>query len=57
VLHENLIPENSHLSPSPAAFTLLVLIGVVVTKEAIFRMLSARAEAVGSRALQVDAWP
>ena len=40
----------------PAAFTLLVLIGVVVTKEAMFRMLSARAEAIGSQALQVDAW-
>ena len=40
----------------PAAFTLLVLVGVVVTKEAMFRLLSARAEAIGSRALQVDAW-
>ncbi len=41
---------------SPAAFTLLVLVGVVVTKEAMFRMLSTRAEAIGSQALQVDAW-
>ncbi len=40
----------------PAVFTLLVLVGVVVTKEVMFRMLSARAEAIGSQALQVDAW-
>lgn len=41
---------------SPAVFTLLILVGVVATKEGMFRMLSTRAEAIGSQALQVDAW-
>ena len=40
----------------PAGFTLFVLVGVLITKEAMYRMLSTRAEAIGSRALQVDAW-
>lgn len=40
----------------PAVFTLLVLVAVVATKEAMFRMLSSRAKAIGSRALEVDAW-
>ena len=40
----------------PAVFTLFVLVAVVITKEAMFRMLSSRAEAIGSRSLKVDAW-
>jgi len=40
----------------PAGFTLLVLIGVLVTKEGMFRMFSTRAKAIGSHALYVDAW-
>ena len=40
----------------PAVFTLVVLVGVVATKEAMFRMLSAKGKAIGSQALQVDAW-
>ena len=41
---------------APAGFTLIVLIGVLLTKEAMFRTLSARGRAIGSQALQVDAW-
>lgn len=41
---------------APAVFTLLILIGVVATKEAMFRMLSAKAKSIDSQALYVDAW-
>lgn len=49
--HEIRIPHET-----PAPFTLAVLAGVVVVKEVIFRVLSARAEATGSRLLGTDAW-
>lgn len=41
---------------APASFTLIVLVGVVITKELMFRVLSARGRAIGSQALQVEAW-
>jgi len=41
---------------SPAPFTLAVLVAVIVTKELLFRTLFARAEIVGSRAMETDAW-
>ena len=46
------------LSPQevPESFTLLVLVGVLVAKESMFRVLSARGREIGSRALHVDAW-
>ncbi|MDT8367777.1 MAG: cation diffusion facilitator family transporter [Longimicrobiales bacterium] len=40
----------------PAPFTLGVLIGVVVTKEALHRYARHAGEALGSRAVQADAW-
>ena len=43
-----------HAAPRP--FTLLVLVGVVATKEALFRTIFAKGEAIGSRALVADAW-
>jgi cation diffusion facilitator family transporter len=46
------------LSPrgAPAAFTLIVLIVVIATKEVLFRRVVAVGEAVGSTAVKVDAW-
>ena len=43
-----------HAAPRP--FTLLVLVGVVATKEALFRTIFAKGEAIGSQALVADAW-
>jgi cation diffusion facilitator family transporter len=40
----------------PESFTLLVLVGVLIAKEAMFRVLSARGREIGSRALKTDAW-
>jgi cation diffusion facilitator family transporter len=40
----------------PAPFTLLVLIGVVATKEAMFRLLFRTGKSIGSKAMQTDAW-
>ena len=42
--------------PSPAAFTLVVLIAVVVVKESLFRLANRRGREVESRAVQSDAW-
>lgn len=50
-VHEIRIP---HAAPAP--FTLGVLALVVVVKEGVFRFLSARAAATGSRLLGNDAW-
>ena len=46
------------LSPqeAPESFTLLVLVGVLIAKETMFRVLSARGREIGSRALNADAW-
>jgi len=41
---------------APAAFTLVILVGVVVTKEVMFRVLFRTGEAIGSTAMQTDAW-
>lgn len=40
----------------PAAFTLAVLVGVVVIKETLFRRVRVVGGEVGSRALETDAW-
>lgn len=40
----------------PAPFTLAVLIGVVTTKEVMFRILMRTGEEIGSKAMQTDAW-
>lgn len=42
--------------PAPAPFTLVVLIGVVVLKEGLFRLASRRGKEVESSAVQSDAW-
>jgi cation diffusion facilitator family transporter len=42
--------------PAPAAFTLGVLILVVIVKEVLFRTFRDRNREVGSRALESDAW-
>lgn len=41
---------------SPAAFTLLILVGVVITKEVMFRVLFRTGTSIGSKAMQTDAW-
>jgi cation diffusion facilitator family transporter len=41
---------------TPAPFTLAVLVGVVMIKEAFFRRVSRAAVASGSTAVQADAW-
>jgi len=40
----------------PAAFTLFVLLGVIVVKEALFRYVLREANSVGSSAVRTDAW-
>ena len=46
------------LSPQevPESFTLVVLVGVVIAKELMFRVLSARGREIGSQSLDADAW-
>lgn len=41
---------------APAPFTLLVLVGVVLTKEALYRRLSRTGSDIGSQAVISDAW-
>jgi cation diffusion facilitator family transporter len=41
---------------APAAFTLIVLIVVVVVKEVLFRFLLRTGEKIASKAMQTDAW-
>jgi len=41
---------------TPAPFTLMVLVVVLIAKEGTFRWLVGRARTVGSRAIEVDAW-
>lgn len=41
---------------SPARFTLLVLVGVIVTKEILFRKVFTVGAEVGSTAVKADAW-
>lgn len=40
----------------PAAFTLVVLVGVIAIKETLFRRVRLVGDEVGSRALETDAW-
>ena len=42
--------------PSPKVFTLLVLFGVIVIKEILFRFVSREADSVESSAVRADAW-
>jgi cation diffusion facilitator family transporter len=41
---------------APKAFTLLVLLGVIVIKEVLFRFVSREADSVESAAVRADAW-
>ena len=41
---------------APAPFTLIILVGVVVVKEAMYRRLLRTGESIRSQAMQVDAW-
>jgi cation diffusion facilitator family transporter len=41
---------------APAPFTLFVLVGVVITKEILFRRLSKTGNDIGSQAVIADAW-
>lgn len=41
---------------APAAFTLIVLVLVVVTKELLFRYLLRKSESINSHAMKTDAW-
>ena len=50
-IHEIRVP---HAAPAP--FTLAVLAVVVLVKEGVFRILSAKAAATGSQLLGTDAW-
>ncbi len=42
--------------PAPKVFTLLVLFGVIVIKEGLFRFVSREADSVESAAVRADAW-
>lgn len=46
----------AHPHPAPAPFTLIVLIGVICIKEALFRFVLREAISVESSAVQTDAW-
>lgn len=50
-IHEIVSPQDA-----PEAFTLAVLVVVLAVKELTFRWLVRRGRAVGSRAIEVDAW-
>jgi cation diffusion facilitator family transporter len=41
---------------APAAFTLVILVVVVTTKEVMFRVLFKTGQSIGSNAMQTDAW-
>jgi cation diffusion facilitator family transporter len=42
--------------PAPKVFTLLVLLGVIVIKEGLFRFISREADSVENAAVRADAW-
>lgn len=50
-VHEIITPHHA-----PAAFTLWVLVGVVIVKEALFRIVHRVSRATGSSAVLTDAW-
>jgi cation diffusion facilitator family transporter len=41
---------------APAPYTLIILVGVIITKEVMFRVLFRTGESIGSSAMQTDAW-
>jgi cation diffusion facilitator family transporter len=50
------VEQLSHPRARPQAFTLLVLIGVIVIKEGLFRFVSREANAMHSSVVEADAW-
>lgn len=50
-VHEIFQPHNA-----PAPFTLAVLVGVVLVKELLFRVVNRLGQSAGSTAIQTDAW-
>src|SRR5437763_4819922 len=48
--------EILHPKAGPAAFTLLVLLGVVLIKEGLFRYVLRAAQSAGSSVVRTDAW-
>jgi cation diffusion facilitator family transporter len=50
-VHEIITPHHT-----PATFSLVVLVGVIVIKETLFRKVSSAAEQLGSTAVKTDAW-
>lgn len=50
-VREILLPHHS-----PAPFTLAVLVGVILTKELLFRFVLRQGKRVGSTAMKTDAW-
>ncbi|MDR3406121.1 MAG: cation diffusion facilitator family transporter [Chthoniobacter sp.] len=50
-IHEIITPHHT-----PAAYTLAVLVGVIIIKETLFRKVSSAAEHLGSTAVKTDAW-
>jgi cation diffusion facilitator family transporter len=50
-IHEIITPHHA-----PAPYTLVVLVGVIIIKETMFRKVSGAAEQLGSTAVKTDAW-
>ena len=50
------VREVLHPKNGPAAFTLVVLVGVILIKEGLFRYVLREAQSVGSSAVHTDAW-
>jgi cation diffusion facilitator family transporter len=50
------IEEIHHPQAAPASFTLIVLVGVVVIKEFLFRRILSSGESINSLSLKTDAW-
>jgi cation diffusion facilitator family transporter len=50
------IKEISNPSLPPAAYTMIVLVGVILSKELLFRFLLKMSKDLGSLALKADAW-
>src|SRR5260370_29822554 len=50
------VPEIAEPHSAPASFTLIVLVGVVLVKESLFRFVWRESVSVESSAVQSDAW-
>ncbi|MHC4673918.1 MAG: cation diffusion facilitator family transporter [Planctomycetota bacterium] len=50
------IREIAHPSLAPAPFTLFILVGVIITKETLFRSVFKVGEDIDSTAVKTDAW-